>query len=450
VNKTTNRISFSPSLPTYHSELQFANSSISHDLITAQVGSELTIEYPLANGGESIFEPTAQLSLKDALSLLAELGIIRFVRDTQECVQLVKLTERVRPAVKGGEGDLSWHLTRLQELGQEVTSIEELLRLNQLVKALGVTHALGSHSFRRDSRNASILISIDGVVYRRSEARVPALDRGLLLGDGIWESFRIENRHILFFDQHMERFDANVRQLQFPHKPREWYRAQLIELLRANRMESGVHVRFIVTRGDSITPFQSPKVAYGGPRVIIIPEYKSPAVSARGLHLILSPYRRSRSDMFSPELHVTSKVPDIINMIHAEEYGADEPLLLDDNGNIKAGSSTCFFLVKEDTVIVPPDDNMLQGVTRQIVMNLVSSHTRLKLQQKIISTHDLYKGTEAFVTGTAGGISAVSKIGNMIYSAGDPGPVTSELINLYQARLKHEAQIADYSLADVS
>jgi branched-chain amino acid aminotransferase len=244
----------------------------------------------------------------------------------------------------------------------------------------------------------------------------------------------------------MDRFDANVRQLNFPLQERGWYREQLVRTLIANKMDSGVHVRFVVTRGDSITPFQSPRVAFGGPHVIIIPEFKPAQIREHGLRLILSPYRRSRSDMFSPEMHVTSKIPDILNMIYAEQYGADEPLMLDDQGNVKAGSSTCFFLVIGDKVVVPTSENMLQGVTRQKIIDLVRSSGNLKIDERIVSVHDLYKAQEAFVSGTAGGVVPVQSVDNMKFLDGSVGPVVSFLQASYQELVTRVSQRPDYEL----
>jgi branched-chain amino acid aminotransferase len=421
---------------------KFFSTKIEQAIIQALPEETIVIELESVKATDLIFEKKLNINLLNALNKLEELKIIRDASYDKKLVKFVKNTKYLRTETEGTVGSLEWSMQRLQKLSYEVSSIGELFRLEHLINNLTPPDNLGSHSYIPDPRNASVLIYVNGHCYSRSEARVEALDRSVLLGDGIWESFRVENRHILFFDEHMERFEANARQLLFPVIDRNFYKSEIIKTLIANQMESDVHIRFVVSRGNSITPFQSPKVSYDGPTIIIIPEYKASHASNKGLRLITSPYRRSRSDMFSPELHVTSKIPDIIARLQAEAWGADEPLMLDEQGNVKAGSSTCFFLVKGRTVIVPNDENLLQGVTRQIVINLIKNLKDIKFEKGIISTHDLAKGTEAFVTGTAGGITAVGQIDQISYDTN--GPVVKIIQELYQNLIKEKSILRDY------
>jgi branched-chain amino acid aminotransferase len=50
---------------------------------------------------------------------------------------------------------------------------------------------MGTHEYTDDPRNANVWVSINGELFRRPEAKVSVLDAGFLLGDGVWEAFRL-------------------------------------------------------------------------------------------------------------------------------------------------------------------------------------------------------------------------------------------------------------------
>ena len=64
---------------------------------------------------------------------------------------------------------------------------------------------MGTHEYEDDPRNSEVIISVNGDLVERSEAKVSVFDAGFLLGDGVWESFRLHNGHLAFIDDHLDR-----------------------------------------------------------------------------------------------------------------------------------------------------------------------------------------------------------------------------------------------------
>ena len=64
------------------------------------------------------------------------------------------------------------------------------------------------HDFHDDPRNAGIRIWINGALRPRAEATVSVFDSGFVLGDGVWEGFRVLGGHPLFLDAHLDRLYA--------------------------------------------------------------------------------------------------------------------------------------------------------------------------------------------------------------------------------------------------
>ena len=71
----------------------------------------------------------------------------------------------------------------------------------------------GSHSYIIDPRNENVHIFINGDLYPRDRARISVFDSGFLLGDGIWESMRLLNNHLVFLDEHLDRLYHGANQL---------------------------------------------------------------------------------------------------------------------------------------------------------------------------------------------------------------------------------------------
>ncbi|MDP6220774.1 MAG: hypothetical protein QGG76_04205, partial [Candidatus Thalassarchaeaceae archaeon] len=64
---------------------------------------------------------------------------------------------------------------------------------------------MGTHEYENDPRNENVLISINGEMFPRGDAKVSVFDSGFLLGDGVWESFRLHNGTLVFLEDHLDR-----------------------------------------------------------------------------------------------------------------------------------------------------------------------------------------------------------------------------------------------------
>ena len=108
----------------------------------------------------------------------------------------------------------------------------------------------GTHSYIEDTRNESILININGQLFPRQEAKISVFDSGFLLGDGVWEGIRLLNGHLVFIREHLDRLygGAKILSIEIGFTPEKMI--DLInETLEANNMETGIHLRGIVSRG---------------------------------------------------------------------------------------------------------------------------------------------------------------------------------------------------------
>ncbi len=298
----------------------------------------------------------------------------------------------------------------------------------------------GTHNAINDERNDKILISINGELYPRSEAKISVFDSGYLIGDGVWEGIRLHNNKLVFIQDHLDRMwrAAKTVGIILPFSQEELI-TKIFDTLKANHMEDGVHIRVMLTRGIKKTPSQDPRLTISGPNLVIIPEYKtaSPESKNKGVSLFTSTIRRGSPDYLDPKLNCHSKLHEVQALMQAIEAGADEALMLDIHGFVSTCNATNFFIVRNGEVWTSTGEYCMNGITRAKVIEICEQNG-IVCHQKNFSLYDTYGADEAFVTGTFGGLTPVTKIDGKEIGNGSAGSITLKLSDLYQ-QLIHDA-----------
>ena len=291
----------------------------------------------------------------------------------------------------------------------------------------------GTHNAIPDDRNKNIQIYINGEFFKRDEAKISVFDSGYLVGDGIWEALRLHQGVLVFLDDHLERLWTSAASIgmKFPFTKDEL--TQIIwKVLNKNSMTDHVHVRIMVTRGIKKTPSQDPRLTISGPNVVIIPEYKTASEESKekGITLFTSTIRRGSPDYLDPRLNCHSKLHEVQALIQAIEAGADEALMLDVNGFVSTCNATNFFIIKNREVWTSTGQYCMNGITRAKVIEACHKNG-IVCHQKNFSLFDVYGADEAFVTGTFGGLTPVTKIDGRQIGEKAFGDFTRKLSALY-------------------
>lgn len=298
----------------------------------------------------------------------------------------------------------------------------------------------GTHDAVEDPRNRDVLVYVNGRLVPRGEAAVSVFDSGFLIGDGIWEGLRLHEGVFLFLEEHLDRLFQGIQAIGLRIElSRDDLRDALERTVQANRMESGVHVRLMITRGIKKTPSQDPRLIVGGPTVVIVAEYKqaNPETAKRGIRLFTSSVRRGSPDYLDPRLNCHSKIHEVIALIQALEAGADEALMLDVHGFVSTCNATNFFIVRRGEVWTSTGQYCMNGITRGKILQLCRAHGMTALE-KNFSLVDVYDADEAFVTGTFGGLTPVVAVDGKKIGSPDSFPVIARLKQWYQR------EISDY------
>jgi branched-chain amino acid aminotransferase len=299
----------------------------------------------------------------------------------------------------------------------------------------------GSQDFAVDPRNATARVWLNGQLVAKEDAKVSIFDAGFVVGDGIWEGLRLHQGRLVFLETHLDRLFAGAKAIGLDiGMDRAGVVAALDELLAANGMEDGVHLRLMVTRGPKSAANQDPRNALGAPTVVILAEWKSPspAIVTRGLKLATVSIRCSPAEMFDMRLNSHSRLNLIIALNEAISLGADEGIMLDPHGFISSCNATNFFWVRDGEVRTSRGDYCFNGVTRGNVIRLCQDNG-IPLALGDFPPDDCRAADEAFVTGTFGGLTPVREIDGRTLPLSLPGPVTARLRGLYEALKDAEA-----------
>jgi branched-chain amino acid aminotransferase len=299
--------------------------------------------------------------------------------------------------------------------------------------AHGLAQGDSAQGYVADPRNEGVLVYVNGAFVPRDEARVSVFDSGFVLGDGVWEGLRLVRGTLISLDAHLDRLWEGATSIALDIG---MTRAQLVHAVRdtlaQNGMADGAHIRLMVTRGTKRTPNQDPRFAIGGATIVIVAEYKTPKPEskAKGLSLFTSTFRTSGPDVFDLRLNSHSRLNLIQALIQAIHAGADEALMLDPRGFVASCNSTNFFVVRRGELWTSTGAYSFKGITQRNVIDAWTADGRIA-RECDFTLAQVYAADEAFVTGTLGGVTPVTRVDGRTIGDGAPGPQTRRASELY-------------------
>ena len=160
------------------------------------------------------------------------------------------------------------------------------------------------------------------------------------------------------------------------------------------------------------------------------PSYMSPESKEGGISIIKSPFPQYSNPLYSGNKIMGSYINSIMALQDAIKKGADEALLMDENGFISEGSGENIFIIKNDEIYTPKIEHCLNGITRQSVITIAKDFG-INVIEKDLTYEDLSYADEAFFTGTAVEITPVTKIDSKPIGTGARGPITKKLQETY-------------------
>ena len=276
-------------------------------------------------------------------------------------------------------------------------------------------------------------IYLNGKLIPEREAKVSVFDHGLLYGDGVFEGIRSYSGRIFELEAHVDRLydSAKAIALEIPMTRAGMMKA-VARTCKANKTTDG-YIRLVVTRGVGtlgLNPYLCKK-----PQVIIIAadiQLYPKKLYDDGLTIVTVGTIRNLSEAVNPRIKSLNYLNNILAKIEAINSGCMEAIMLNSQGAVAEATGDNIFIVRGDKLVTPPvNEGILEGITRNAVMDLAREQG-LTVSQERLSRYDLYTADEVFLTGTAAEVIGVVNIDRRQIGDGTPGPVTRKLVKVYR------------------
>ena len=272
---------------------------------------------------------------------------------------------------------------------------------------------------------------VDGAYLPQDEARIPVMDRGLLLGDGIFETVRVKGGVPEYFTEHYDRFCASaaaVRMRQPWTKPD--LEAICAELVRRSKLPDA-SVRITLTRGvyrGTLSDTGDP------PRLVATcapADLADPRILVDGVAVAVASFPRVHE--LPAGIKATQYLSAVLARMEADDQGCYETLFLDARGRVLELASASFFAVRDGRILTPPLRlGILAGVTRGAVIRLARKGGT-PLRETVLRRDDLASFDEAFLTSAVRGVVPVVRLGGRGVGEGIPGPVTRRIMDWFRS-----------------
>lgn len=281
-------------------------------------------------------------------------------------------------------------------------------------------------------KTARLYAYVNGRVVPAEKAAISVFDRGLVLGDGLFETVRAVGGRPQFFSLHFKRLAKSAKRLRIRLPLGAAGLEKVVGALCAKSRLYDATVRITLTRGRylgglAIDPSLPPTLIITVAPVTGLP----PALYERGVKVIVSDINKAAASGLDSSIKSINYLANIFAKAQADRAGAYEAILLGPHGEIAELSTSSFFCVIGDKVLTPPlETGILPGITRQVLLRILKRegipHGEARLLPK-----DARRMREAFLCSSVRGLVPITRIDSATIGDGRPGPVCRRLREAY-------------------
>jgi branched-chain amino acid aminotransferase len=254
------------------------------------------------------------------------------------------------------------------------------------------------------------MVNFNGILSE-SDLQLNVSNRSFLYGDGVFETMKVVDRKILFFEDHYFRLMASMRiiRMDIPMAfTMEYLEAQILDLVEACNVAKSARVRFTVYRelGGYYTPMTN-SVSF----VIVASKLDSKAYQLSKGSFEVDLYKDFVvTKQLLSTLKTNNKIIQVTAGIFAIENQLDSCLMINEDKNVVESVYGNLFMRMGDRIITPPiSEGCLNGVMRMQVIRLIKKSSDFAIVEESISPFDLQKADELFITNVVVGVQPITK-----------------------------------------
>ena len=293
-----------------------------------------------------------------------------------------------------------------------------------------------------------------GQFVPEAQASVSIYDSALMFGDMVFEMTRSFHREHFLLDAHLERLFDGLKILRIDPGLSHGELAEICEettRLNEEFIPEGDEHRLMINVSRGPLGIYSHMFEKPGPTVIVADFPLSWTVSGlahlldSGINAVIPSQRAIPAELLDPKVKNRSRLFYQMANIQVSQVKGDNnwALLLDPNGHVTEGTGNNFFIVRKETVISPRGENILRGISREVIFELCAD-LGIPCIEADFGAYDVHTADEAFVTGTPFCMLPVVsldgvRIGGSIEGSsgiGAFGPVSSRLMQAWSDRVR--------------
>jgi branched-chain amino acid aminotransferase len=267
-----------------------------------------------------------------------------------------------------------------------------------------------------------VVVWINGDLVPDSEARISVFDHGLTVGDGVFETVKVQHGVPFALTRHLQRLEASAVGMGLPGTDLAAIRVGILAVAATSADLPLARLRITVTGG--LGPLGSER-GESGATVIVALGPQGPA--ALSVDVVTVPWPRNEHGALTG-LKTTSYADNVRALAYARERGGSEAILGNTAGQLCEGSGTNVFVVIAGRLVTPPlSSGCLAGVTRALVLEWAGA------QEDEVPLAALEAAEEAFLTGTTRDVQPIRRVNDSVLAAA-PGPVTRKAAEVFAMR----------------
>ncbi len=281
------------------------------------------------------------------------------------------------------------------------------------------------------------LIWLDGEMVPWREAKVHVLTHTLHYGLGVFEGVRAymtpdRGSCIFRLKEHTDRLfrSAHILGMDMPFDKATLNDAQKA-VVRENNLEEA-YLRPMCFYGSEGMGLRADNLKT---HVMVAawewPSYMDPDAKNRGIKVRTSSYTRHHVNITMCKAKANGNyINSMLALKEALDCGAEEAMLLDNEGYVAEGSGENIFLVRDNRIYTPELTSCLDGITRNCIFTL-AGELGYTIEEKRITRDEVYVADEAFFTGTAAEVVPIREVDGRTIGSGSRGPLTEKLQTMY-------------------
>ena len=281
------------------------------------------------------------------------------------------------------------------------------------------------------------LIWLDGEMIPWREAKVHVLTHTLHYGLGVFEGVRAYKTaelgtSIFRLQEHTDRLfrSAHILSMDMPFDKDTLNEAQRA-VVRENKLEEA-YLRPMCFYGSEGMGLRADNLKT---HVMVAawewPSYMDPEARDRGIKVRTSSYTRHHVNITMCKAKANGNyINSMLALREALDGGAEEALLLDNEGYVAEGSGENVFIIRNNTIYTPELTSCLEGITRDSIFAF-AQELGYEIQEKRITRDEVYVADEAFFTGTAAEVVPIRELDGRTIGSGSRGPLTEQLQTMY-------------------